>query len=116
MRIKDKILSDKISRATDDLSYRIHRLTLENLQSGNNTSIIIPQPNIIHGLLNQYDNPFTLTSNVAGLFEEWYRRGVITGINLSSDNDLQKLFKDRNTTLLDSFKEWISGEFDNFNQ
>jgi len=105
-------LEIKTSEATDDLRYRLHRLTLENLQPDNAASIIIPQPEIIRGLLTSYHDEFTLTANMSGVIEEWYRRGIITGMSLKGDCDLRQDFDNRNQQLHESFKEWVIKESD----
>jgi len=105
-------LEIKTFEAADDLRCRLHRLTVESLCPANSSAIILPQPSIIHGLLTQYEDPFILTANVTGLNEEWYRRGIITGIKLKSDTDFIKLFENRNQHLLESFKQWLVEEMD----
>ena len=98
----------KISEAGDDLRYRLHELTLNSLKPKTTSSVIFPQPELIHGLITQYEDPYVLTANVTGLSEEWYRRGLISAMSLNNDTDLDQLFQKRNQQLIASLKEWAN--------
>ena len=44
--------------------------------------------------------------------EEWYRRGVIEGMDLNIECDLNHLFEDRTQQVMESFKQWLTDECD----
>ena len=47
----------------------------------------------------------TTARMAGGVIEEWYRHGVISGVDLNSDDALRQGFENRNQQLIASFNE-----------
>jgi len=105
-------LDNKISEATDDLRYRLSRLTVENLNQSNDPTTLTPQCHVIDDHLTQDDDKFALVVIIMVLAEGWYRRGVIEGVGINNECDLHQLFEDRNRIVIESFKQWLTDECD----
>ena len=101
-------LEQKRSEATDDLRYRLGRLTVDNLNQSNNPTRFTPQCHVINGHLTQDGDLFTLVAIVMALAEEWYRRGLIMGMDLNNECDRHQLFEDRTQQIMESFKQWLN--------